>query len=116
MYYNGDLKKYARKMRTKMTKEERKLWYEFLRNLPVRIYRQRIIGNYIADFYCPSAKTVIELDGSQHFEDSGLAYDKTRSEFFSSLGIKIIRYANNEVTENFEGVCSDILDKLNIIL
>ena len=92
-----------------MTKQERKLWYEFLKTLPVTVKRQELIGRYIADFYIPSAKIAIELDGSQHFEDEGLAYDRERDRFFAERGIRVLRYPNNEVTQNFTGVCESIL-------
>ena len=64
-----------------MTKEERHLWYDFLRDYPVRFLRQKVVGNYIVDFYCRQANLVIELDGSQHFEESGIASDKARTTF-----------------------------------
>ena len=66
-----------------MTKEERKLWFLFLRDLPLDIHRQKIIGNYIADFYCGQKKTVIELDGSQHFDESGMDRDRERDAYFT---------------------------------
>ena len=92
-----------------MTKQERKLWYEFLKTLPVTVKRQELIGRYIADFYIPSAKIAIELDGSQHFEDKGLVYDRERDLFFAERGIQVLRYPNNAVTQNFSGVCESIL-------
>ena len=73
----------ARRLRREMTPHERKLWYLFLRKYPVKIYKQRIIGRFIADFYCASAKLVIELDGSQHYEPQGMAYDSERSAFLT---------------------------------
>ena len=95
-----------------MTKQERKLWYDFLKQLPVTVKRQELIGRYIADFYIPSAKLAIELDGSQHYEEKGLAYDKARSDFFAEQGITVLRYPNNEVMQNFTGVCEHILEAL----
>jgi len=77
----------ARRLRREMTPHERKLWYLFLRRYPVKIYKQRIIGRFIVDFYCASARLVIELDGSQHYEPQGLAYDAERSQFLMSLGL-----------------------------
>ena len=91
-----------------MTKEERQLWYEFLRDYPVKIKRQKIISKYIVDFYCAEAQIVIEIDGSQHFEDKGLKKDAERTEFLEQYGLKIIRIPNNEIWENFEGVCDYI--------
>ncbi len=98
-----------------MTKEERKLWYECLRDLPVRFHRQKMIGSYIVDFYCASHKLAIELDGSQHFEENGVEYDSCRSKYLNSLGITVLRYANYDVDTNFEGVCDDIRIKLGLM-
>lgn len=97
-----------------MTKEERKLWYEFLRELPIKIHRQKIIGNYIADFYCATQKLVIEVDGSQHYDDDIKIYDRKRDEYLRSLGIRVLRYGNNEINNNFQGVCEDILLNLGL--
>ena len=113
--YNGQLKQYSTDMRKDMTKEERKLWFEFLRTIPLRIHRQKIIGNYIIDFYCASKKVAIELDGSQHYSDEGIDYDAQRTEFLNSQGISVLHYSNNDVMNNFDGVCTDILTKLDLI-
>ena len=91
-----------------MTKEERHLWYDFLKSLPVTIHRQKVIGNYIADFYCAEAGIVIELDGSGHFEKETILKDKEKEAYLNSLGIMVLRYTNLEVLKNFEGVCEDI--------
>ena len=99
---------YARQLRREMTPHERKLWYLFLRKYPVKIYKQRIIGKYIVDFYCASAKLVIEVDGSQHFEPQGMAYDEERSAFLSALGLEILRFSNREIDREFRGVCEQI--------
>ena len=88
-----------------MTKEEKHLWYDFLRNYPERFLRQKIFGRYIVDFYCSAAQLVIELDGSQHFEDEGINYDKERTDYLEQYGLKVIRIPNNIINENFEGVC-----------
>ena len=66
--HNEQLTPFAKQLRRDMTKEERRLWYDFLRTYPAHVYRQRVIGHYIVDFYCAEAKLVIELDGSQHYE------------------------------------------------
>lgn len=95
-------------LRKNMTKQERHLWYDFLKNLPVTIHRQKIIGNYIVDFYCASAKIVIELDGSQHYEDKGIKKDIIRDEYLKENGITVLRYSNLDVDKNFKGVCEDI--------
>ena len=96
-----------------MTKEERHLWYDFLKNIPVTVNRQKVIGNYIADFYIASSKVVIELDGSQHYEDIGIENDLKRTEFFNGLGIKVLRYSNMDVNQRFERVCQEILNEIN---
>ena len=98
----------ARRLRREMTKEERKLWYEFLRSYPVRFMRQRAIGRFIVDFYCAQAKLVLEVDGSQHYEPEGIAYDAERSEVLAARGIYVLRIPNNAVRENFRAVCEQI--------
>ena len=96
-----------------MTKEERHLWYDFLRYVRPRFRRQEIIGNYIADFYCDKAKLIIELDGSQHMEADARFYDTKRTNYFHSIGIEVIRYCNTDVNRNFSGVCQHILDAIS---
>lgn len=91
-----------------MTPHERKLWYLFLRKYPVKIYKQRIVGRFIVDFYCASARLVIELDGSQHYEPQGLAYDAERSQFLMALGLEVLRFSNWEIDRDFRGVCAQI--------
>ncbi len=91
-----------------MTSQERHIWYDFLRNYPLTINRQKVIGNYIVDFYCAKAKIVIELDGSQHYDKSGKEKDKIRDDFLNSLGISVLRYSNRDINENFKAVCCDI--------
>ena len=98
----------ARRLRREMTPHERKLWYLFLRKYPVKIYKQRIIGRFIVDFYCASARLVIELDGSQHYEPQGLAYDSERSEFLTALGLEVLRFSNRAIDRDFHGVCTQI--------
>ncbi len=98
----------ARRLRREMTPHERKLWYMFLRTYPVKIYKQRIIGSYIVDFYCASAKLVIELDGSQHYDENGQNYDAKRSDYLESLGLKVVRYSNAEIGKEFSSVCEHI--------
>ena len=91
-----------------MTKEERHLWYDFLRNYPIRFLRQKVIDNYIADFYCHTARLVIELDGSQHYSKDGLIKDKIRTEKIEERNLTVIRIPNNYVNNNFRGVCEYI--------
>ena len=113
-HYNPDNRNLSRSLRTNMTQEEKKLWYDFLKHLSVQFYRQKPIGRYVVDFYCPSARLVVELDGSQHYEERQEKYDKERDEFFSSLGFTVKRYSNLELKRNFQGVCQDILNYLGI--
>ena len=95
-----------------MTKEERRLWFDFLKRLPVTVNRQKVIGRYIVDFYCASAKLVIELDGSQHYEGEGPAADRERDDTLNQLGITVVRYSNDDVNRNFSGVCADLSRRL----
>lgn len=110
---NPKRKKNAQALRKGMTKEERHLWYDFLKTLPVTVHRQKVIGNYIVDFYCASAKLVIELDGSQHYEAAGQMKDSVRDAFLSDLGLTVVRYSNLDISQNFEGVCQDILRRIS---
>ena len=111
--YNPKLTGNAKALRKNMTKEERHLWYDFLKTLPVTVNRQKVIGKYIVDFYCASAKLVIELDGSQHFEEHGVTTDTERDTYLRSLGLTVLRYSNREVNQRFSGVCEDILNHLS---
>ena len=92
-----------------MTRQERHLWYDFLKSLPVTVHRQKVIGNYIVDFYCAGASLVIELDGSQHYAGDGKINDAERDAYLSSLGLTVKRYSNADITLRFEEVCNDIL-------
>ena len=98
----------ARRLRREMTPHERKLWYLFLRKYPVKIYKRRIIGRFIVDFYCASAKLVIEADGSQHYEPQDITYDAERSAFLSSLGLEVLRFSNRDIDREFHSVCEQI--------
>ena len=106
--YNKQLVPFAKQLRKEMTKEERHLWYDFLRTHPVRFLRQKVLGKYIADFYSAEAKLVIELDGSQHYEDMNAEKDAERTAFLEGYGLTVIRIPNNEVNRNFRGVCEYI--------
>lgn len=99
--HNRELTAVARELRKNMTKEERRLWYDFLRQYPVRFTRQKVLGKYVADFYCAEAKLVIELDGSQHYEPSSQAKDAERTAFLAGYDLTVIRIPNNEVLDNF---------------
>ena len=105
---NPELASFARDLRNNMTKEESKLWYQFLRRYPVRFLRQKIIGHYIVDFYCAKARLVIEVDGSQHYEDQGRIYDHERTVYIASFGFVVLRIPNNAIRFNFQSVCAQI--------
>ena len=112
--YNRRLTSNAQVLRKNMTKEEKHLWYDFLKLLPIGVYRQHCIGSYIVDFYIASKGIVIELDGAQHFEKEHEDRDHKRDEFLLSQNIKVLRYTNLEVSKNFLGVCSDILKYIGL--
>ena len=105
---NNKLLPTARQLRQEMTPQERKLWYLFLRDYSVKVYKQRIIGSFIVDFYCHAAKLAIELDGMQHYTEQGLAYDMERSAFLAGRGITVLRFTNKEIDQDFCTVCKTI--------
>ena len=113
MDYKGNKKlvPLARELRKSLTKEERHLWYDFLRDYPVRFVRQKVLGHYIADFYCAKAKMAIELDGSQHYDPQEMKKDQARTNYLSGYDIMVLRIPNNEVMKNFSGVC-EYIDQL----
>ena len=88
-----------------MTKEEKHLWYDFLKDYPVRFLRQKVIDDYVADFYCHKARFIIELDGSQHYNTDGLLKDKIRTERIEKRNLTVMRIPNGEINHNFEGIC-----------
>ena len=100
---------FSQELRKNMTKEERHLWYDFLKSLPVTVHRQKVIGKYVADFYIASAKIVIELDGSQHYEEDAQKRDTERDEYFKQNKIRVLRYSNYDINTAFDAACSDIL-------
>ena len=106
--HNTNLTSNSRELRNNMTKEEKHLWYDFLKSYPVRFNRQKVLGKYIADFYCYKAKLVIELDGSQHFEENGIIYDEQRTEYLNQYGLTVIRIANKMINQRFTEVCEYI--------
>ena len=106
--HNKSLVSNAKNLRKNMTKEERHLWYDFLCSYPVKFLRQKILGMYIVDFYCAEAKLIVELDGSQHYEDKGMEYDSERTAYLEQNGVRVLRIPNNEVNQNFSGVCEYI--------
>ena len=112
--YNAKLTGNAKVLRKNMTKEERHLWYDFLKTLPVMVHRQKVIGQYIADFYIAQAKLVIEIDGTQHYETKGKQADTIRDAYLTSLGLTVVRYSNTDVNLRFDSVCEDIWNKLKL--
>ena len=108
MYHNKKNTSNAQNLRKNMTKEERKLWYEYLCQYPYRFRRQVTCGNYILDFYCAAAKLAVELDGSQHNDADGLLYDQRRTAFLNSIGIHVLRFSNLDVLQNLNGVCQTV--------
>jgi very-short-patch-repair endonuclease len=99
------LKQNARNLRNQATREENILWYEFLKKQSPQWNRQKVIGPYIADFYCRKAGLVIELDGSQHYDPEHIQYDRKRTEYFHDLNIEVLRFTNTEIKKNLQGVC-----------
>ena len=98
----------AKELRKNATKQENHLWYDFLCHYPVRFQRQKTIDHFIADFYCHAAKLIVELDGSQHYEEQGIERDKERTAILEQYGLKVIRFSNLEIKQNFQGVCTAI--------
>ena len=108
MKHNKKLTPLAQKLRNGMTKEERRLWYEYLRNYPLRFRRQVTVGPYILDFYCAKAQLAVELDGSQHYEPEGQMSDNARTAYLDQKGIAVLRFSNSDVMCNLRGVCQAI--------
>ena len=111
--YNKKLTPRAQELRKNCTNEENRLWYQFLRRHEVPFRRQHPIGNYIVDFYCYKAKLVIELDGSQHFDDAGMEYDAQRTAYLEGLGLMVLRYPNSDINYRFRDVCNHIQQVLD---
>ena len=114
--YNGKLISNAKELRNTMTKEERLLWYDCLKILPMTIHRQKVIGHYIVDFYIASAKIIIELDGSQHYEDSYQRKDEQRDAYLRNMGYQVLRYSNADINLRFHSVCEDIYNHLTAFI
>ena len=110
--YNKALKPYAQKLRREMTKEEQHLWYQFLKPQGIKAKRQQIIRTFIVDFYIPSAGIVIEIDGSQHYEQEARIRDQERDAALDRLGLLVLRYSNSDINLRFRDVCEDILRHL----
>ena len=112
--YRRRLKRSARALRRDPTPAERRLWYDFLRDLPMRFTRQKPLGNYIADFYCASHVLIVEVDGDSHFSARGEPYDRQRTAALEAQGLRVVRFTNQEVMQNFEAVCQRIRDALEM--
>lgn len=108
---NKKLLNIARILRRNMTRQEKHLWYDYLRYYPIKIYKQRIIDSFIADFYCHSARLAIEIDGSGYYTKQGRERDQERTEILEKYGICVLRFSNSDVDDNFEGVCY-MIDKI----
>lgn len=106
--YDKKLKSRADELRKNMTQQEWNLWYFYLKNHRLKWYRQRIIERFIVDFYCHTAKLVIEIDGGQHYTEQGIVYDTERTQVLQGYGLKVLRYTNQQVVDNFQDVCWDI--------
>ena len=111
--YNEKLTGNARKLRKTMTKEERHLWYDFLKLLPITVHRQKAFGPHIVDFYIASACLIIELDGSQHYEKEHQVQDAQRDAYLNGMGCTVLRYSNADVNLRFQSVCEDILNHIS---
>lgn len=111
--YNRKLIKKAQSLRRNATPQENKLWYEFLRNYPIRFQRQKTIDNYIVDFYCHKAKLVIEIDGSQHYNEAKALLDNKRTAKLNSLGLDVLRFSNNDINCCFDSVREKINYEVN---
>ena len=106
--YKSKLIPLAKELRRNSTKYENRLWYDFLRNYPVRFQRQKAIDRFILDFYCIEAKLIVELDGSQHYEELGIITDIERTAILEEKGLMVLRYSNLEIQREFDGVCQQI--------
>jgi len=115
IYYNRKLKNTARTLRKNMTDTEKLLWSRIRRKQlkGYQFYRQKTVGNYIVDFYCPSALLIIELDGSQHYTDEGKQKDKIRDQYLIGLGFQVMRYPSTEVFCNIDGIVDEIYEQLH---
>ncbi|MBE6987835.1 MAG: endonuclease domain-containing protein [Ruminococcaceae bacterium] len=109
--YNKSNVPLAKELRKNMTPWENKLWYQFLRSYPVRWNRQKVLGNYIVDFYCSKAKLIIELDGGHHFSDKSEKADALRTKELEATGLRLFRIPNSDIDKNFNGVC-EFIDSL----
>ena len=114
--YKKEMIPRAKELRRNATRQERRLWYEFLRDYPIRFQRQKTIGPFIVDFYCSKARLAVELDGSQHYSEDGMAYDEERTAVLSGYGVTVLRLSNQDVDRNFFGVCEQIDNQVQKML
>ncbi|MBQ8387307.1 MAG: endonuclease domain-containing protein [Clostridia bacterium] len=112
--YNKSLVQNAKLLRRNMTKEEKHLWYDFLKKLPITVNRQKNIGNYVVDFFIATKRIVIEIDGRQHSMTENAESDQKRDSELNALGITVLRYTNDSINKKFNAVCDDILLKLEL--
>ena len=114
MCIRDSLKQYSRQLRENMTDAERQLWAKIrVKQLKGhQFYRQKPIGDYIVDFFCPRAKLAIEIDGSHHLVGETIEYDRIRDDYLSSLGLRVLRFSNTDVLTNIEGVAKRIEEKI----
>ena len=112
--YNKELKLRSCELRSSMTDAEIKLWSKLRRKQlhGLQFCRQKPIGNFIVDFYCPKARLVIEVDGGQHYQEKGMARDAARDGYLSGLGLEVIRFSNRDVLYNLDGVVAVIVERL----
>ena len=108
MAQNEIIRRNSQTLRKNMTKEERHLWYDFLKTYPVQFRRQYSFGSYIVDYYCYQARLVLELDGSQHCRPEDVEYDRRRTAFLEEKGLYVLRISNLDVMREFSGVCDMI--------
>ena len=106
--YDGRLKSNAQSLRREMTRQEKHLWYDYLKRHPSTFHRQKQFGYYIVDFYCAAANLVVELDGSQHYEAEGRTHDEKRDAYLAGLGLQVLRFSNADVDRHFTAVCAAI--------
>lgn len=116
--YNPKLKERSRDLRKNMTDAERRLWSRLRRKQVqgLQFYRQRPIGNFIVDFYCPDAKLVVEVDGGQHYSEEGCVYDQERDQYLKGNGLAVLRFTNIDVLKNLDAVLQVIFDKCRVIM
>lgn len=108
IHYSRNTKQAAQELRKNMTPQEKHLWYDYLRTYPQQFRRQKQIDRFIVDFYCASARLVVEIDGSQHFSPEGISYDAERTSILAQYGLRVIRFTNAQIDEQFQSVCCEI--------